>query len=79
MFKREDSRLGTDLKVYTGGGGFCVVDGLGTSFDVRAYAMVVAGSESRPIAQAVECDGVVGSTEADGARVTGEATLCDIV
>ena len=77
--KRRDSRLGTDLEVNTGGGSFGVVDSLGTGFDIWAHAVVVASSESRPVAQAVECDGVVGSAEADGTRVTGKAALGDVV
>ena len=77
--KRRDSRLGTNLEVNTGGGSFGVVDGLGTSFDIGAHAMIVAGSKSRPISQTVDCDGVVGGAEADGTRVTGEATLGDVV
>ena len=41
--------------------------------------MVVTGSESGSITQAVDGDGVVGSAEADSTGVTGEATLGDIV
>ena len=77
--ERGDLRLGTDLKVNTGGGSLGVVDGLGTSLDIGAHAVVVASSESGSIAQAVEGDGVVGSAEADGTRVTGKATLGDVV
>ena len=76
---RGDLRLSTDLKVNTGGGSLGIVDGLGTSLDIRAHAVVVAGSESGSVAQAVEGDSVVGSAEADSTRVTGKTALGDVV
>jgi len=71
--------LGTDLEVNTGGGSLGLVDGLGTSFDIGAHTVVVTSSESRSITQAVDSDGVVGSTKADSTGVTGEAALSDVV
>lgn len=41
--------------------------------------MIVAGSERRPVAQAVEGNGVVRSAEADSTGVTGETALGDVV
>lgn len=72
-------RLGTNFEINSGGGSLSVVDSLGTSFDIRAHTVVVAGSESRSIAQAVDGDGVVRGAKADGTRVAGDATLRDIV
>ena len=72
-------RFGTNLEINTGGGSLGIIDSLGTSFDIGAHTVVITGSESRSITQAVDGDGVVGSAEADSTGVTGEATLGDIV
>lgn len=71
--------LGTDFEVNTGGGSLGIVDSLGTSLDIGAYAVVVAGSECGPITQVVDGDSIVGSAEANSTRVTGEATFGDVV
>ena len=77
--KRVYTRLNANLKVDTGSGRLGVIDSLGTGLDVWAYTVVVAGSECGPITQTMDGDGVVRSAEADSTRVTGEATLCDVV
>lgn len=41
--------------------------------------MVVAGSKRRSVTQAVDSDGIVRSAKADSSRVTGEASLGDVV
>lgn len=41
--------------------------------------MVIAGSESRSIAQAVDGNGVVRGAEADSTGVAGKATLGNVV
>ena len=41
--------------------------------------MIIAGSESRAVTQAVDGDGVVGSAKSDSTGVTGESTLGDVV
>ena len=48
--ERRNLRLGANLEVNTGGGSLGIVDSLGTSFNIWAHAMIVAGGESRPIA-----------------------------
>ena len=77
--KREYVRLCTNLEVNTGSGSLGIIDGLGTSFDIGAHTVVVTGSESRSIAQTMDGDGIIRSTEADSTRATGEATLGDVV
>lgn len=77
--KRVYLRLGTDFEVNTGSGGLGIIDSLGTGLDIGAHTVVVAGSVRGPITQAVDGDSVVGSAEADGTGVTGEATLGDVV
>ena len=72
-------RLDANLEVNAGGGRLGIVDSLGTSLDIGANTVVVAGSEGGSIAQAVDGDGVVRSAEADSTRVTGEAALGDVV
>ena len=72
-------RLGTNLEVNTGGGSFGIVDSLGASLDIWAHTVVVAGSESRSITQAMNGNSVVGSAEADSTGVAGKATLSNVV
>ena len=74
-----DLRLGTNLEVNPSSGSLGIIDSLGTSLDIGAHTVVVAGGESRSIAQTVDGYGVVGSAEADGTGVTGDATLSDVV
>jgi len=71
--------LGTNLEVNTGSGSLRIIDGLGTSFDIRAHTVIVTGSESGPIAQTMDGDGIIRGTEADSTGATGEATLGDVV
>lgn len=72
-------RLGTNLKVDTGGGSLGIVDSLGTGLDVGAHTVVVASGKSRSITQAMDGDGVIRSAEANSTGVTGEATIGDVV
>ena len=72
-------RLGANLEVNSSGGSFGIIDSLGTSLDIRAHTVVVAGSKSRSITQAVDGNGVVRGAETDSTGVTGKATLGNVV
>ena len=72
-------RFGADLEGNAGRSCLGVVYGLGTSFHVRAHAVVVARGKSAQVGETVERDGVLGRGEADGGRVLGDTTLGDIV
>ena len=56
-----------------------VVDGLSTSFDVRADAVVVAGRECLHIVEAEESDGIFWGIETDGTSVPSDVALGDVV
>ena len=56
-----------------------VVDGLSTSFDVGADAVVVAGRERLHIVEPEESDGIFWGIETDGTSVTSDVALSDVV
>jgi len=71
--------LGTNLKADTLSSSLGVVDSLGTSLDISADTVVVAGSESAQVSETVEGDGVFGSAEANGSGVASDLALSDVV
>jgi hypothetical protein len=73
------SRLSTNLKSNTTLGGLGVVDGLGSSLDVTADTVVVAGGERVEVVQAVNSDRVLGRIVTDSSSVLGELALGDVV
>jgi hypothetical protein len=81
-FEREGNkclRLGTDLDSDTAVCVLVIVDGLGAGLNVRADAVVVAGREGFQVVETEDGDGVFGSVVANGASVTGDVSLSDIV
>lgn len=68
------TNLDTDGTVRLG-----VVDGLSTSLNVSADAVVVARSEGVEVAEAVESDSILRSSVADGSSVARNAALGDVV
>ena len=73
------SRLSTNLQSNTRGSSLSVIDSLGTSFDVSADAVVVAGMEVVQVAESVESDGVFGGIVSGGGGVVGDFALCHII
>ena len=78
-FFKSNLQLGANLE--SNGRGRClgVVDGLGTSFNVRAYAVIVARGKGAEIGETLESNGIIGRREASGGRVSGDTALSDIV
>ncbi len=72
-------RLGADLECDARRSRLGIVYGLGTSFDVRAHAVVVARGKGAEVGETVESDGVLGRGEADGGRVLGDTAFGDVV
>ena len=77
--KSGDIRFNTNFEVDTGGGGLGIIDSLGTSLDVRAHTVIVAGGECRSVTQALNGDSVIRSAEADSTGVAGELAVGDVV
>ena len=73
------SRLGTNFKSDTRRGGFGVIDSLGTSLDISADAVVVAGMECVQVAKGVESDGVFWGIVANCSGVARDFALCDVI
>ena len=78
-FFRSNLQLGANLE--SNGRGRClgVVDSLSTSFNVRAYAVIVARGKGAEIGETLESNGIIGRREASGGRVSGDTALSDIV
>jgi len=72
-------RLGTDFEAHVAGGCLGVVDGLSTSFNIGADAVVVAGSKSVEVSEAVERNSIFGSAEAKGSGVATNLSFVDVV
>ncbi len=60
-------------------GGLGVVDSLGTSFDVTAYAVVVAGREGVQVVQGVDGDSILRGVVTNGASIAGNVPTGDVV
>ena len=56
-----------------------VVDSLRARLDVRGDTVVVARGEGGEVAEAVEGDGVLGGTVAEGSSVTSDLALSNVV
>ena len=61
------------------GGGLGVIDGLGTSFDIRADTVVVARSKSAQVTKTVEGNSIFWCAKTNRGVVTGDLALSDVV
>jgi len=71
--------LCTDFKANVACGRLRIVNGLGTSLNIAADAVVVRSSEGVHVSKAVDGDSVFGCTVAEGGSVTRNAALGDVV
>jgi hypothetical protein len=71
--------LGADFERDTAVGVLGVVDGAGTSLNVTAYAMVVAGREGVKVVETVEGNGVFRRVVTNSSSIAGDAAGGDVV
>lgn len=79
MPRKNYLRLGTNFESNTRSGSLGVIDSLGTSLNIRADAVVVAGGEGVQVVETVEGDGVFRSVVTKGSRVTGDLAFSKVV
>ena len=72
-------RLGTDFECNTASSGLGVVDSLGTSLNVPADFVIVAGGEGLEVVETVKGNSVFGGVVAEGSSVAGDVAFSHIV